>query len=443
MARGKRERQRERRALGVVEESAATLTEVRGDLVDLGEAVRADGTIPIKVISPGWGSAGYYSAEVLEQASTDRVWPRGTQMYLDHPSATERTDRPERSLRDLAAVTETDATWRDDPVHGPGLYAQAKVFSQFREVIGEMAPHIGVSIRAAAERGSGEAEGRRGPIVERIVEGLSIDFVTKAGRGGEVLTILESAGRTEVDEARNVGEWFQSRIHLDFTTRADEMFGDGRLTKDERIALSNGIGSALDAFAATVEELAPQLLTRDLWVDPAATPTTESEEDTMTPEEIKEAVAAAVKAEVTPIQTELDETKAKLEQTEAELAEVRKAERTAADHLLINEARGRVEANAKVKALPAIARATVVEALVLEATATDGKLDTDALDEATTKAVERKVAELAEASGSPVTGAGSGDPLLDADKVDEALADVFQNLGLSEDSAKRAVAEIA
>jgi hypothetical protein len=68
----------------------------------------------------------------------------------------------------------------------------------------------------------------------------------------------ESALKT-VREARNVGQWMESRIHLSFTCIADEMFGDGRLTREERIALSKGIGAALDAFTASLEATAPQL----------------------------------------------------------------------------------------------------------------------------------------------------------------------------------------
>lgn len=47
-----------------------------------------------------------------------------------------------------------------------------------------------------------------------------------------------------------LAEWFEAHLHLDFTQAADEMFGDGYLTRDERMALSHLIGLALDAFHA-------------------------------------------------------------------------------------------------------------------------------------------------------------------------------------------------
>jgi len=154
------------------------------------EADNDSGRMKIHLITPGWGSSGYYSQDVLETAGDDKVWPKGTQVFLDHPSETERYDRPERSVKDLAGVLETDAVW-----DGTGLAAELRTFGPFRGAIAEMAEAeaIGMSIRASAEAETGEAEGRKGNIVTRLVEGFSVDFVTKAGRGGKVLAVLESA----------------------------------------------------------------------------------------------------------------------------------------------------------------------------------------------------------------------------------------------------------
>lgn len=153
------------------------------------------GRFLVQLISPGWGSSGYYAAEVLKAAAAARVFPAGLHMYLDHPTATEQYDRPERTVRDLAAVLEEDATW-----NGDALVATATVFGAHRQVLEQMADAIGVSIRAAAEVSPGEAEGRQGLIVTELVEGISADFVTHAGRGGKILQVIESA-RSRVDEA--------------------------------------------------------------------------------------------------------------------------------------------------------------------------------------------------------------------------------------------------
>jgi hypothetical protein len=54
----------------------------------LEQAVRRDGTIPLKLIQPGWGSSGYYSAEVLERDGP-KVFPLGTQMFWNHATQSE------------------------------------------------------------------------------------------------------------------------------------------------------------------------------------------------------------------------------------------------------------------------------------------------------------------------------------------------------------------
>lgn len=156
----------------------------------LEEGIKTDGVVPIKIIQPGWGSSGFYPADVLER---DRTVFEGAQMFWDHPSQTERVDRPERSLKDLAAVIEGPVRWVNEGRDGPGLYAEARVFKPYRETLAELAPHIGVSIRASGSAAEGEADGRKGRIVESIKSAFSVDFVTKPGAGGKILEIFESA----------------------------------------------------------------------------------------------------------------------------------------------------------------------------------------------------------------------------------------------------------
>lgn len=244
-----------------------TLTEARPGARTSAVEAHA-GRFRIELITPGWGASGYYSAEVLEAAGAAGVFPAGTHMYLDHPTRTEQTERPVRSVRDLAAVLTEAAVW---DATAQALVAEVAVFGQHREVLAEMADDIGCSVVAVADVETGEAEGRRGRIVRELVEGKSVDFVTHAGRGGRIVEILESAGSTEVEESRNVGQWVESRIHRDFTITADDMFGDGRLTREERISLSAAIGDALTAFVGSLEASQPQLYARDLWEDPQDT----------------------------------------------------------------------------------------------------------------------------------------------------------------------------
>ena len=148
------------------------------------------GRMLVRLIDAGQGSSGYYPASTLQAAAESGVFGRGLHLYADHPGETERLDRPERSIRDIAGVLTEDARYDDDT---RSLVATARVFGSWAPVLAEMHDAIGLSIRAAAEVSEGEHDGRPVTIVDRIVEAQSVDFVTRAGRGGKVLSLLESA----------------------------------------------------------------------------------------------------------------------------------------------------------------------------------------------------------------------------------------------------------
>jgi hypothetical protein len=253
------------------------------------------------------GSSGYYPARMLAESAS--VFHAGLPVFLDHPSMTEASDRPERSVRDLAGKLTSNAVYERD-----GLYADIEVYPHMAPVIEAMAGDIGMSIRASGTVEASTQEGVRGPIVTSLVEAASVDFVTAAGAGGKVVALLESARRAEPEgfseadrkltitplaEGRNIGAHMEARIHRDFTNHADGMYGDGRLTRPERIGLSKAIGKGLDAFTAHVEAEHPQLYKRDLWTDPAAASMTEArklrEAGPMTAGELSAALADAVR----------------------------------------------------------------------------------------------------------------------------------------------------
>lgn len=184
-------------------------------ITEAGKLTSADastGQLMITLITPGWGSSGYYSAEMLEQAAADRVFAKGTQQHIDHLSTTERRDRPAGSLLTLAAVLTEDAVWDPDYVDEESgvqgrLAAPALLGSRYRDVITEFKDYIGTSIAAGADVTIGEAEGRKGTIIEKLYpDPLNrVDFVTVAGRGGKVEKVLESiAGRAEEATANDI-----------------------------------------------------------------------------------------------------------------------------------------------------------------------------------------------------------------------------------------------
>lgn len=137
----------------------------------------AAGSMSLKIIDAGQGSSGLYPAATLEKAAKARVFAKGLHLYMNHPSQSEDMDRPERSVHDLAGVLASDAEYRDG-----GLYAEATIYPKYREHLTAMAGDIGVSIRASAEKGLNG-------IIAEIYEAHSVDFVTRAGRGGAIVSI--------------------------------------------------------------------------------------------------------------------------------------------------------------------------------------------------------------------------------------------------------------
>lgn len=178
--------------LQILQEVRLETVETDVETVPLIETVlRQDGTVPVKLISPGWGTSGYYSPEVLKRDGPS-VFKKGTKMYWNHPTITEQRERPEGDLRSLAAELVSPARWEDQHPKGPGLYSEAKVFKPFQEAITDLADHIGVSIRGKGKARLGEVEGRKGYLIEQIGPARSVDFVTLAGAGGEIVKLFES-----------------------------------------------------------------------------------------------------------------------------------------------------------------------------------------------------------------------------------------------------------
>lgn len=151
--------------------------------------------LKITVITPGQGSSGYYPAEVIAQAVNLIGQPGSpTPMYINHATDAERWERPEGDLEALAGVISSPPTV--NPVTG-ALEAEAKVFESHRQFILDRKDIIGVSINGSAVKD--------GDTVKEITRIDSVDFVTKAGRGGKIDAVLESATHQK-EESKNMAD---------------------------------------------------------------------------------------------------------------------------------------------------------------------------------------------------------------------------------------------
>ena len=166
----------------------------QSSLVKISEATGSiasgtSGRFRIRIIDEGEGSSGYYPAAAVEAAATDRIFPAGTHIYMDHATKLQRGPNGERSVRDLVGVLESDAVYVPE---ARALDADADIFPAYREMVTEVKDHVGLSVSASAQIGPPQP-GQRKPTITRIVEAESVDLVVKAGRGGQILQVIESA----------------------------------------------------------------------------------------------------------------------------------------------------------------------------------------------------------------------------------------------------------
>lgn len=266
------------------------------------KAVRRDGTIPIKIINPGWGSSGYYPKDVLERDGP-KVFTKGLKMYWNHPTPEEERQRPERDLNDLAAILESNARWDNNGADGPGLYADAKVYEAYQQPVNDLAADIGVSIRAAGTAKQGEAEGRRGTIIESIVGARSVDFVTDPGRGGKILQLFEAARGgtapkpttpTKEDIGMLLSEAEQKRIQDENAALKEAALKDQ--TELARLREADILREARTFVSATLPVSLPQL-TRDRLIESLGKAPV-LKDGQLDKEAFKATISEAVKAEV-------------------------------------------------------------------------------------------------------------------------------------------------
>ena len=197
-----------------------------------------DGKYRIRIIVPGQGSSGIYTAENLAESAP--LFKAGTEMFIDHPTETEEWERPERSIRDYAGVFLEDATVGEDGA----LYTVCKVFSGVNELIKDKWEHIGVSINAWCADPISE-----NGIIPPIAGVRSVDFVTTPGAGGAIIDLLESN--------RNDNYVKEAGMDKDIESKFDEL----------KASLIEALSSKLEAAVATIQEAKAEEPTEEASVD--------------------------------------------------------------------------------------------------------------------------------------------------------------------------------
>lgn len=348
--------------------------------------------ILVRLIDAGQGSSGQYPPEVLEAAVNDGVFPAGTRMFVDHPTVTEGHERPERSIRDLAAETTGPATW--DPATN-SVVAEARVFSPWRAVIAEMHTAIGVSIRGAAEIVEG--------VVQRITHIASVDFVTEAGRGGAVLSILESQRAVAESLASDLRDQIRRALPKyaaieDFDPDTDTViYGQWDDTTDRYLYYRDTFTRGTNTVTLTGNPVEVRHVSTFVPVSAGPQPTTESQGGTMP--QISEARLAEL--------TEAAETAKTLTERVTALEAERDTAITERDgyhsRAIQHDARTIMTEQLAESQLPTAAQKRLIEGAYPVLT-TDGDIDHDATRTECVKAIEAEAKYLSEATTAHIPG---------------------------------------
>lgn len=171
---------------------------ILADFMNLAEAtVNSKGVATIVVIRPGFNSSKdrYYPVEVLAR---DYGIFEGMKMYADHPTAEEDKQRPERSIKDWVATLNKVRVDGKGQIIGEATIVEPWMQQKLAALRDKgMLQEMGISINAVGTATRAEIEGVKTNVIEKLVRGRSVDFVTEAGAGGTVQ--MYEAGGTEND----------------------------------------------------------------------------------------------------------------------------------------------------------------------------------------------------------------------------------------------------
>lgn len=280
-------------------------TSWKEDALSLIEAAGGAQEMELKLIAPGKGSSAFYPAEVLKRDGPS-VFAKNTQIYINHATQAEESQRPEGDWHKLAGALSSDAYWSESHAKGPGLYAKALFTSDYAPLVKEKAAFSGMSIRAngSAAQESGRTVMKDGvPVLAKLTSAESVDVVTRAGAGGMILTesqrqvanegddmsedekkrLFEAARIVEQDNARKIGVAALSDVSLVEAGKSraiDNVIGRG-LPMANGVLDSTKFVEAVKAEAGREGAYLAQLLgtgVRGMGNGPAVTTLTEAEQ---------------------------------------------------------------------------------------------------------------------------------------------------------------------
>lgn len=211
---------------------------------------------------------------ITKRADPEEVFLRATA-----PHSTPTSDKPwdgpaaTRRLPNEAAALRRVHAWVDDS-GDPDAKSSYKFPHHDRGGAANLAAaRNGLARLSGASIPAADKVGVRRHLAKHLRDGGGEPAETSKGlfaRFKDWLLAGEDDALDEVEKARNLAEYSEAKIHSEFTVFADDLFGSGFLSQEERIAMSSAIGEALRSFRSSLEESQPQLFDRDPFDGPLA-----------------------------------------------------------------------------------------------------------------------------------------------------------------------------
>lgn len=210
------------------------------DFVSLKEAKFNDdfSQVEVTLIEAGTnlGKRRHYPIKTIQESAG--IF-KGWKMYINHPTATEEKERPERNLKDWAS---TIVESRYDNGKAIGVVAIHDTWLRERLADPVAREHIGLSINTGGKISLGKVNGQEMQIVEAIIPKRkngppSVDWVTEAGARGKVNQLLESrfGGKKMELELATIANLKESRTDLVEAIRKEADAGNvEKVTKLEK-----------------------------------------------------------------------------------------------------------------------------------------------------------------------------------------------------------------
>jgi hypothetical protein len=238
------------------------------------------GLLTLTVIKPGFSknttklkngkeARRYYPADTLKR---DHKVFEGAKMFVNHQTEKESRERPEGDLRDWGASLKRVWAESDGTIKGEAAVIDPPLKAKLEELQKQgLLSDMGVSVRISAEVSEGQIDNQSAVIIESLLHGRSVDFVTTGAAGGQLEMMEGDQGAENDIDLVTEAELRQRRPDLVELIESNK--GDFTRMKTLELQLKEAIEAKVTAEARakklqeTVDTLTDQVKTLNTKID--------------------------------------------------------------------------------------------------------------------------------------------------------------------------------